>query len=311
MPSVSETPPCLLCGEPTRLLYPSNVPRDAPIARGELACTSPYLAVHDDIYHCRDCGLARSKPPMGLGQIEDLYRDVEDPEYFASEGERRAAFRAALARIEGLGLASFSRQRKILEIGSSVGLFLDEARRAGWDAVGIEPSRWAAESARARGLSVFNGTFDEFVPADGPFDTVVSWDVWEHLEDPVAALRRAHELLRPGGLLVFTTINLGGLGRKLFRGRWPWFMRMHLHYFTPESLIRMLRASGFEVLSTSTEAKTLKIGYLLDRTRGFLGPLAHLARALASAVGVVDRPVRIDLGDILRVEARKPDTAPS
>jgi 2-polyprenyl-3-methyl-5-hydroxy-6-metoxy-1,4-benzoquinol methylase len=311
MQSVSEAPPCLLCGEPTRLLYPSNVPRDAPIARGELACTSPHLAVHDDIYFCRDCGLARSRPPVDLEEIESLYRDVEDPEYFASELERRAAFRTALARLESLGsLLPPGSPRKLLEIGSSVGLFLEEASRAGWDVFGIEPSRWAAESARSRGLSVFNGTLEEFIPGGGPFDVVVSWDVWEHLEDPMAALRRAHELLRPGGLFVFTTVNLGGLGRKLLRGRWPWFMRMHLHYFTPESVTRMVRRSGFEVLSTSTEPKTLKLGYVLDRARGFLGPLASVARALASTFGQVDRPIRIDLGDILLVEARKPETAP-
>jgi 2-polyprenyl-3-methyl-5-hydroxy-6-metoxy-1,4-benzoquinol methylase len=297
-----------LCGEPTRLLYPSNVPRDAPIARGELACTSPYLAVHDDIYFCRDCGLARSRPPVDLEDIEDLYRDVEDPEYFASELERRDSFRAALARLESLGPRG-SRGR-LLEIGSSVGLFLDEARQRGWDAFGIEPSRWAAESARAHGLSVFNGTLEEFVPNGGLFDVVVSWDVWEHLEDPVAAMRRAYELLSPGGLFVFTTVNLGGLGRRLFRSRWPWFMRMHLHYFTRESLTRLVRSSGFELLSTSTEAKTLKLGYVLDRARSFLGPVASVARALASTFGVVDRPVRIDLGDILLVEARKPVSRP-
>jgi 2-polyprenyl-3-methyl-5-hydroxy-6-metoxy-1,4-benzoquinol methylase len=296
-----------LCGEPTRLLYPSNVPRGAPIEKGELACTSPHLAVHDDIYVCRDCGLARSVPPVDAEAIEALYRDVEDPEYFASESERRESFRAALARIESLGLVR--PPGRLLEIGSSVGLFLEEARRAGWEAQGVEPSRWAADSARARGLSVFNGTLSEFVPEGGPFDLVVSWDVWEHLEDPVAALRSAYALLRPGGLFVFTTVNLGGLGRKLFRGRWPWFMRMHLHYFTRESLTRMVRSSGFEVLSTKTEAKTLKLGYVLDRARSFLGPLAAFARALASTMGLVDRPVRIDLGDILLVEARKPETA--
>ncbi len=307
MRSVSEAPSCLLCGERTRLLYPSNVPRNSPIDKGELACTSPHLALHDDIYFCRDCGLARSVPPVDAEEIEDLYRDVEDPEYFASEDERRGSFRSALARIEGLGLVR--PPGRLLEIGSSVGLFLDEARRMGWNAYGIEPSRWAAETARARGLSVFNGTLSEFVPEGGPFDLVVSWDVWEHLEDPVAALRSAYGLLRPGGLFVFTTVNLGGLGRRLFRGRWPWFMRMHLHYFTRESLTRMVRSSGFEVLSTKTEAKTLKLGYVLDRARGFLGPLASWAQALASTFGVVDRPVRIDLGDILLVEARKPETA--
>jgi 2-polyprenyl-3-methyl-5-hydroxy-6-metoxy-1,4-benzoquinol methylase len=305
MPSVSEAPPCLLCGEPTRLLYPSNVPRDAPLAKGELACTSPYLAVHDDIYVCRGCGLGRSQPPIDVEAIEDLYRDVEDPEYFASELERRASFRAALDRIERLGLVR--PPGRLLEIGSSVGLFLDEARRAGWDAVGIEPSRWAADSARARGLSVFNGTLEEFVPEGGPFDLVVSWDVWEHLEDPMAASKRAFDLLRPGGLFVFSTVNLGGLGRRIFRSRWPWFMRMHLHYFTRDSLVRMVRTSGFEVLSTSTEAKTLKLGYVLDRARGFLGPAAAVARLLATGLGVIDRPVRIDLGDILVIDAKKPE----
>lgn len=311
MPSVSEAPLCILCGEPTRLLYPSNVPRDAPFARGELACTSPFLAIHDDIFVCRECGLARSRPPVDLEDIEDLYRDVEDPEYFASELERRHSFRAALARLESLRpVRNPGEQGKLLEIGSSVGLFLDEARKRGWDAFGIEPSRWAAESARARGLSVFNGTLDEFVAEGGPFDVIVSWDVFEHLEDPLGALGRAYELLKPGGFLVFTTVNIGGLGRKLFRGRWPWFMRMHLHYFTRESLTRMVRSSGFEVLSTSTEAKTLKLGYVLDRARSFLGPAASVARAIASTFGVVDRPVKIDLGDILLVEARKPETAP-
>ena len=121
---------------------------------------------------------------------------------------------------------------RLLEIGSSVGLFLDEAQRRGWDATGIEPSRWAAEKARGLGVRVFNGALDEFVPNDGPFDVVASWDVWEHLDDPMKALDRTFELLRPGGILVFTTLNMGGFGAKLFRGRWPWFMRMHLHYFT-------------------------------------------------------------------------------
>jgi 2-polyprenyl-3-methyl-5-hydroxy-6-metoxy-1,4-benzoquinol methylase len=309
MPSVSEAPLCLLCGTSTRLLYPSNVPAGSPIERGELACTSPHLAVHDDIFVCRDCGLARSVPPLEPDHIENLYRDVEDPEYFRSERERRESFRAALARMERRGLAR--PPGKLLEIGSSVGLFLDEARGAGWDVVGIEPSRWAAQSARARNLDVFNGTLEEFESANGGFDVITSWDVWEHLDDPRGALARTYELLKPGGIFVFTTVNLGGLGRKLFRGRWPWFMRMHLHYFTRESLTRMVETAGFEILSTTTEAKTLQLGYVLDRSRSFLGPAASLANFVARGLGLDERPVRVDLGDILLVEARKPETAHS
>jgi 2-polyprenyl-3-methyl-5-hydroxy-6-metoxy-1,4-benzoquinol methylase len=301
---LSRAPACLLCGKPTELLYPSNVPPGAPLEREELACTSPYLALHDDIFVCRSCGLARSAPPADIDDIETLYRGVEDPEYFASESERRAQFRRSLDRLEQRGLAK--PPGRLLEIGSSVGLFLDEARRRGWKVVGIEPSGWAARSASARGLEVFNGTLEEFDAKGARFDVVCSWDVWEHLEDPMRALRRVYDLLEPGGSFVFTTVNLGGLGRRLFRGRWPWFMRMHLHYFTRESLARMVRSAGFELVSTATEAKRLKLGYVLERARGFLGPGAALARSLAERLGLAERPVRIDLGDILLVEARKP-----
>ena len=195
---------------------------------------------------------------------------------------------------------------RLLEIGSSVGLFLDEAQRRGWDATGIEPSRWAAEKARGLGVRVFNGALDEFVPNDGPFDVVASWDVWEHLDDPMKALDRTFELLRPGGILVFTTLNMGGFGAKLFRGRWPWFMRMHLHYFTRRSLDEMVRRAGFEVIGMSTQTKRLKLGYVLERARRFSRPLASIGGRAARSLGLERMPVPVNLGDILWIEAGKP-----
>lgn len=303
MLSVSEPPACLLCGETTTLLYPSNVPEGAALESGEMACTSPYLSIHDDIFHCPRCRLARAVPPVDAADIGDLYRGVEDPQYLVSEEERRAEFRRYLDRIERFDF--LESPGSLLEIGSAAGLFLHEAQERGWNAVGIEPSRWAAENARRLGVEVFNGVLDEFDARGRLFDVVASWDVWEHLENPDAALRRAHELVRPGGLLIFTTVNMGGLGAKIFRGRWPWFMRMHLHYFTPKSLSALVERAGFQVLSTSTVPKILKLSYLIDRARNFLGPPARLASWFAERFDLMERPVRIDLGDILLLEARK------
>ena len=273
-----------------------------PIESNEFACTSPHLSIHDDIYSCRGCGLARSQPPEDIEDVEELYRDVHDDHYLASESERREDFRQNLANIERY---PFVTPGALLEIGSSVGLFLDEARQRGWNATGIEPSHWAAERAVAQGLNVFNGTLDEFEAEDESFDVIVSWDVWEHLQDPLAALERTYKFLRPGGILALTTVNMGGLAARVLRGRWPWFMRMHLHYFTRHSLAAMVRRAGFDVLGISAQSKTLKLGYVLGRSQKIVGPISAVAHAAARFFGQADRKVRIDFGDILLVEARK------
>ena len=58
-----------------------------------------------------------------------------------------------------------------------------------WEATGIEPSRWASDQARSRGLDVHAGTLEDYDPHGRTFDAVALWDVLEHLTDPVAALR--------------------------------------------------------------------------------------------------------------------------
>ena len=301
-PSGTDPPVCLLCGGPLRLLYPSNVPRGRAIEQNEVACTSSHLSLHDDILICDPCGLARSVPTIASAELAALYGAVEDPDYLVSEEERRASFREALTEME-----RYLPQGKVevLEIGSAVGLFLEEARAKGWEATGIEPSRWASERARGRGLDVLTGTLEDYDPKGKTFDAVVLWDVLEHLPDPVAALRRIGELLRPEGLVAFTTVNIGGLGARLFRRRWPWFMRMHLHYFTSRSLRALVKREGFEPLHVATQRKVLKLRYVLERARGLFGPLASAGRWVVERLRLANRSVRIDLGDILLVVARK------
>jgi len=303
----TDAPSCLLCGKPTELLYPSNVPANTAIESKEIACTSPYLSLHDDIFNCRQCRLARSVP-AGIENIEELYRNVDDADYLTSEPERRLDFGSALEWIEAHPLVG--KPGSLLEIGSSYGLFLEEAVLRGWDVVGIEPGQGAAERCQSKGMDVFNGMLEEF-DADGRrFDVVASWDVWEHLEDPVRALDIAHRLLRPDGLLVITTVNMGGIMAKVLGGRWPWYMRMHLHYFTRQSLTEMVRRAGFDVLRLSTQPKTLKLGYLLTRAQGLFGPISSAARAAAGWLGLDGRPVSINTGDIILIEARRVEPPP-
>ena len=59
-----------------------------------------------------------------------------------------------------------------------------------WDFIGVEPSKWASEYARSQlGINTKTGTLEEnFKELKPDYDAVVSWDVLEHLKDPLGFL---------------------------------------------------------------------------------------------------------------------------
>lgn len=92
---------------------------------------------------------------------------------------------------------------------------------------------------------------------DASIAAVVAGELIEHLFDPIALLKEAERILRPGGVLVVTTPNTATFqdrGRFLFGGR-PRQLdrvdphRLHISHSTPSSLRRDLENTGFEPLS--------------------------------------------------------------
>jgi SAM-dependent methyltransferase len=90
---------------------------------------------------------------------------------------------------------------RVLDIGCGIGEVLDVFRDGGWECEAIEVNPGAVQWLRNRTLKVFVGSFDAYVP-ETQFDVVMAWGVVEHVVDPRAFLRKAYELLRPGGVFV-------------------------------------------------------------------------------------------------------------
>lgn len=284
---------CLACGAATRLKYRARRTSGA-LPPDELRCTSTHLAEYGDIFACRACGLAYQQAPAEPHELTRGYADVVDTLYLAEEERRRAEFRELLSRLE-----AFGKPGRLLEIGSFAGLCLDEARARGWDPVGLEPSRWAAGHARSLGHDVVTGTIDDAPWEPGSFDAVCMWDVLEHLPDPLDALRRMRELAAPDGAVALTTVNVAGLSARVLGPRWPWYMRMHLWYFTPQSLRLLFARAGFERVHVERHPKRFRVGYLLKRTERYLGGTARAVQRAASRTGLADRVVTVDVGDIV------------
>jgi SAM-dependent methyltransferase len=139
----------------------------------------------------------------------------------------------------------------MLEVGSGTGLFLEEAIRLGhWDVVGVEPSEHAASYSReALGVEIIQSPFAEaeFPPScDASFDAVVFWNVFEHLYHPVADLRKARRLLKPGGWVVIGLPNVESWEQRIFGKYWVgWDQPRHLYLFPQKTLRHILEKEGF------------------------------------------------------------------
>ena len=139
---------------------------------------------------------------------------------------------------------------RLLDVGCGAGDFLAVAVAAGYEAEGIDVSEAAAEICREKGLKARSGDLLE-EDFDDRFDVITLWDVVEHLRDPIAVLRRAGELLRPGGLLFAKVPAFGDLSVRL-SATFPRFAGLllgapsHVQYFTKSTLKTAVERAGMD-----------------------------------------------------------------
>ena len=155
---------------------------------------------------------------------------------------------------------------RALELGCARGAFLQQLRDHGWDCIGIEPSPEVALRAKAGGFDVRVGMLESVVAEDpqtfapGSFDAIFAWMVVEHLHDPLATLRLARELLKPDGTLSFSVPNFGCWEQPAFGRVWHALdLPRHLQHFTTASLLRLLEASGLELVELIHQRNVLNL----------------------------------------------------
>lgn len=111
------------------------------------------------------------------------------------------------------------RGRDVLDLGCGGGFMSEALARMGANVTGVDPSELAIEAgkrhAAGEALSIdYRVGVGEAIPAGSDsFDIVVCVDVFEHVSDLQAVAQEIARVLRPGGLLLFDTVNRTALSR--------------------------------------------------------------------------------------------------
>ena len=148
---------------------------------------------------------------------------------------------------------------RLLDIGCGGGLLSEPMARLGAEVTGADASEGTLPVARLHaaqsGLEIDyrHASAEALVETGARFDVVLAMEVIEHVADPLGFLQSCATLLRPGGLMICSTLNrtarsyaLAVFGAERVMGWLPVGTHNWSKFITPEELFERLRQADME-----------------------------------------------------------------
>lgn len=240
---------CNLCGrDDSSLVF---------VQRDQLTeCDQPF-----NVVRCRQCGLVYVNPRPASAEMGAFYPTT----FFSYQLDLKPeAVRSARARMIAFVARSSAEQRvdalrrwlnpnqnyRVLDMGCGKGGFLSVLReRLGCSVAGVDFDGEAARYCRENlHLDVVTGDARALETLKGGFDLVTMWHYLEHEFNPAATLRSVNKLLDTDSYVLIEVPNASSLENRLCgRKSFLYDIPRHLYHFSPDTLSRLLRRSGFEV----------------------------------------------------------------
>lgn len=167
---------------------------------------------------------------------------------------------------------------RMLDIGCGTGAMLDDMRRMGGEAYGLDVAEQAVDYCRRRGLqNVRVGDAIDLPFEDAQFDLVTAVDVLEHVEDDVRAIAEAYRVCDDEGLFILVVPAFD----------WLWSDRddrlQHKRRYTARELRGKIQKVGFEIVRcTYTNLFMFPLLYAMVKYGQLFNPKAEIKIDIAS-----------------------------
>jgi SAM-dependent methyltransferase len=212
---------------------------------------------------CGDCGTLYLSPRPSEAQLEKYYRNAESVKFWSThfyketvEARREKMFRPR-AELIGEILIQLGRQSQevFVDVGAGYGIFLEEVARlkAFATVAGVEPNPEMADICRQRGFAIVEKTVEAVTPGEVQADFAASFEVLEHVFDPLKFIRSVSRLLKPKGVLLLTTLTVSGFDiQVLWEHSKSVYPPHHINLISIDGMERLIKRAGLGLLELST-----------------------------------------------------------
>ena len=289
---------CPACLSSALRPYKKGTSSAARLTQDQIKITDSQYGKIWDLWLCQDCGHIFANPSPSPDYLLSLYSLIEDPTYEEEAAGRSKNFLRILSFLEKIA----PEKGPLFDVGAATGILLDLAQSRGWQPDGVEPSSWAVRVAEEKyHLRLKEGDFETAELREDYYSAVTMVDFIEHTPLPYEAMKKAHQILRPAGILVLVTPDIHSPAAKIAGRKW-WHLRpAHLSFFSRSSLAALLGRAGFSIFHERRYAWTFSAYYLVSRK-----PYLRIFSENPSLASFLKKiPIKLALGDSFEIYARK------
>ena len=236
---------CGLCNEKEYKVIYNGIIRDGVVGIK--------TTIKHKVVKCNGCGLVRLLDnPLTMeyyqsDEYRNAYNETSSPSDYIEMHDNEQP-----SRLDRIG-ATFFRDKIVLDFGCGGGAFLDLVSGLSRETLGIEPFSGYHESLIDRGHEMFSNMETAQSKYKDKVDSIVSFCVLEHVQNPQQYLKDACSLLKKSGKMYLETDNIHNILMKFNINSFDEFFyrTAHLYYFEDKTLRKMAEQAGFSDIRIS------------------------------------------------------------
>lgn len=258
---------------------------------------------------CKRCGLNFIYPTPSDEALDFIYSDqAYDAQWGISDKKSKIkGIRHLNFEYYSDVIKKFILKGKVLDCGCASGTFLDVMKQCGFDCYGVETSKPPFLIANKKHpKKIFKANIEDLEIQKGFFDIITMFDFIEHVKDPGKVLKKAKDLLAPGGYLIIVTPDTNSLSASILGKHHNDYIMEHLNLFNRKNVRYFLKKNGFSTLKIESAKKIVNLDFVekvFQRHTNFLYyPINFINKLIPEKVS--HYPIKLSFGGML-VTAKK------